>query len=290
MIGGKKIVNQIKDLKGFKSLITAYEEIASTRMKKTRDSVLYNRAYMSAIEEIFEEVRTTYAREAHALAKRRGRAEQKLTCLAHNGRAVAVFLSANTGLYGEIIHRTYQEFVKEIATGNVEATIAGRYGLSLFINSFPDKPYTFFDLPDAEVKSTDLSQIIRHIVQYEEIHIYYGKFVSVIKQEPTKWVVSAEISLDMEDGKKPKTSYIFEPSLEEILIFFETELFASLLEQSVNESQLAKYASRVVAMNRADKNIDSTLKNLEMVRLRINHHELNKKQVNSLSSAIMASE
>jgi ATP synthase F1 gamma subunit len=289
MIQPKKIITQIKDLQGFKSLITAYEEIASIRMKKTRDSVLYNRAYMNAIEEIFEEVRITYARQARALAKRRGRVP-KLTFLAHNGKTVAVFLSANTGLYGEIIHRTYQEFTQEITAGNVEATIVGRYGLSLFINSFPDKPYTYFDLPDSDVQPADLAQIIRHIVQYEEIHIYYGKFLSVIKQEPTRWVVSAEISLDTEDGKAPKTSYLFEPSLEEILIFFETELFASLFDQSVNESQLAKYASRVISMNRADKNIDLTLKKLELEHLRINHHEFNKKQVNSLSSAVMASQ
>ena len=45
--------------------------------------------------------------------------------------------------------------------------------------------------------------------------------------------------------------YIFEPSLETIVIFFETEIFSSLLEQVFHESRLAKLASRMVLLDRA---------------------------------------
>jgi F-type H+-transporting ATPase subunit gamma len=290
MTDEKTIKEEMGQLEVLRNLVRAYEEIASFRMKKTRDSVLYNRAYQDSINAIFEEVRTSYIKQARALLKKRGgKKASKLTFLAHNGKTVAVFLSANTGLYGEIVKKTFDAFIEEIRLKNSESTIVGRHGLSLFLSTMPNKPYTYFELPDTSVSSDDLAKIIRHIVQYEEIHVYYGKFYSVIKQEPENFTISAEISLKQGDEKTTvKQSYIFEPSLEEILMFFETEIFASMFEQTVRESQLAKYASRVLAMDRADVNIKNRLTNLNMSRLRSRHSISSKKQLNSLTGVLFS--
>jgi F0F1-type ATP synthase gamma subunit len=67
-------------------------------------------------------------------------------------------------------------------------------------------------------------------------------------------------------------------------MFFETEIFASLLDQTVSESQLAKYASRILAMNKAHENIDKTIGKLSLDRLKIKHRTENRKQLNRLSS------
>ena len=56
--------------------------------------------------------------------------------------------------------------------------------------------------------------------------------------------------------------YFFEPSLEEVVIFFETEIFASLLEQVFHESRLAKTASRMMLLDRASQNIDKSFDRL----------------------------
>ncbi len=285
MVDERDILEEIREVQALRNLVSAYEEIASFRMKKTRDAVLYTRKYLDAINDIFERVRTSYAFEARHYLKKRGK-KAGLTFLAHNGKTVAVLLSANTGLYGEIIYKTFTKFVDEVNKGEVEATIIGKHGLSLFLGVYPNKPYTYFDLPDQDVKPADLIDIIKHIVQYEEIHVYYGKFLSVIKQEPTSLTVTAEIKMDGKEGQKP-VSYIFEPSLEKILMFFETEIFASLFEQSVSESQLAKYASRVVAMDKADINIKDHLKKLNLEKMRASHLKLNKKQLNTFPSLLM---
>ena len=70
-------------------------------------------------------------------------------------------------------------------------------------------------------------------------------------------------------------------------MFFETEIFASLFDQSVREGQLAKFASRVMAMNRADENILEKLGDLKFERLRVTHRVANRKQLNSLSSLFL---
>ena len=90
-----------------------------------------------------------------------------------------------------------------------------------------------------------------------------------------------------ENIEKGGDMYIFEPSLEKILMFFETEIFASLFEQSVSESELAKSASRVLAMDKAAANVRKYLENLRMEKLVMQHKVINKRQLNSLSSILM---
>jgi len=285
MAYSRDIKDEIESVTALQSLVDAYEEIASTRMKKTRDSVLVNREFLDEIGKIFDEVRRSYINEVKRLArKRKSISGEKITFLAHNGKTVSVLLSSNTGLYGAIVKRTFDLFMDEVRSGSTEVTIAGRHGLALFLDEEPTKPYTFFELPDYNVGTIELSDLIKHIVQYEEIHVFYGKFINVVKQDPTMLSVSAEISLEEEKPKVSEVTYLFEPSLEKILVYFETEIFASLFEQAVRESELAKYASRFLAMDRATGNIKEELKKLEFDDLRVRHGLVNRKQLNSMSN------
>jgi len=284
MIAEKAIEAEIEQLRGLEVLAQAYEEIASTRMKKTRTEVLTKRGFLGEISDVFEQVRMSYARQVVQLIRSKGlKRGGKITFLAHNGKTVVVFLSANTGLYGEIVRRTFNEFIKEVRNKNVEVTIVGKQGLALYLQEEPNRPYTYFDLPDFAATSRQVGDIIRHIVAYERIHVYYGKFINVVNQSPNLFAIAAEIDLPEEVDKSPE-SFIFEPSLEKILMFFETEIFASLFEQTVSESELAKSASRVIAMDKAASNINKYLEALRTERLKEYHRVINRKQLNSLSN------
>ncbi len=90
MLTEKEFVREIEAMSGFKSLIKAYQQIASIRMKKTRDAVLANRDYLDQIEAIFEAVRESYAREVKKLAKKKSSKADTITFLSHNGKKVVV--------------------------------------------------------------------------------------------------------------------------------------------------------------------------------------------------------
>lgn len=283
LIEANERITQIDTLN---KLVNAYEEIASIRMKNTRNSVLSNRSYQDEINDVFDQVRFSYAHEVALLAKNKGQANKNITFLPHNGKIVAVLLSANTGLYGDIVGKTFELFMDEARKGESEITIVGKHGLSLYLSEGLNKPYTYFDLADYGQDKARLAEIVKHIVQYEAIHVFYGKFKNVIVQDPTELSVSAEILLSEKPIKK-EASFLFEPSLEKILMFFETEIFASLFEQSVNESQLAKFASRFLAMDRATGNIKEELKKMEFERTRMLHMTSNRKQINTFNSLFL---
>src|SRR3990172_5735351 len=232
----KQIKAVLSELQLLGEVALAFSQISSTRRTRVRGEVLSSREFQFSLHGIFEEVLASYALES---SRRAGTSEgKKITFLAHNGKTVAVFLSANTGLYGDIVNRTFELFADDVRkTQDMEVAIIGKLGLSLFIEAFPGKPYTFFELTDYGKDPEQLAIIIKHIVQYERVQIYYGKYENVVKQVPTKYDISAEVPIEGETSKDV-TKYIFEPSLPAILGFFESELFTSLFDHSVFESQL----------------------------------------------------
>lgn len=285
----KAINNQIISLETLEGLAHAYAQISSNRMKSIRSTVLSNRLFLQDLNEIFADVRNSYKDEVKKLIKkpRSGGKKGPITFLSHNGRTVSVLLSANAGLYGELTSKVFNLFFQEVEKEGSEATIIGRLGKSLFLQRAPNKPYTYFDFPDYGTDQSKLSEIIEHLVQYERIRVYHGKFQNIITQIPNVFNLEAETpiaNMNPEGDVKNRTHYLFEPSLEKILIFFESQMFGSLLNQTINESQLAKFAARMFAMDTAGENIKGELKKMKINKLRLTHYIYNKKQVGSLPS------
>jgi len=81
---------------------------------------------------------------------------------------------------------------------------------------------------------------------------------------------------------------MFEPSLEEVMRFFEHEIFGSLFDQTMRESQLSKFAARVVAMDRADQQIGLREKKTLEQKIMLMHQLSNRKQLNSMPSFMRA--
>jgi len=283
MIYEKNLKDELNDLSSLKDLTQIFGEIASLRMKKIRSFVFTNRDFLQSIRNIFEEVLSSYLRKMSELVKRgKVKKDQKITFLSHNGKIVSVFLSANTGFYGEVIKDTFKAFLEDVKAGRTEAAIIGKLGLSLFLQKEPQRPYTYFYFPDYGIDQEKLTEIIKHLVAYEEIRIFYGEYKTIISQKPNKVIISAGTQLT-DATSIPRQEYIFEPSMEKILMFFETEIFASTFDQSLRESQLAKFASRVIAMDEAGVKIGERIKNVDLRRLRLSHNILNKKQENLVS-------
>jgi F-type H+-transporting ATPase subunit gamma len=282
MIYKKQIENEISELVSLNDITKAYALISSIMIKRVRESVLKSRDFLDSIFDIFNEVFYSYKKEVMSLAIK-GRGKKGITFLSHNGRTVCVFLSSNTRLYGDVVVDTFNNFLREIREKDVEATIIGRYGLILFRQVEKGRPYTYFDFPDNEIDTKQLMSIISHLVQYEEIHLYYPKFENVITQRPSVFKISAGSTITEARPKEFKyVSYIFEPSLEDILIFFETEIFTSVFEQTIRESQLAKFASRLVAMDIAQGRIKDKISEAKLRKSKLVHAVSNRKQLHSL--------
>ncbi len=286
MINNKEILDEIQRLSTFHTLVETYEEIAASRMRKIRTSVLQSRDFISELGGIFTELKASYKQQVDKLVKHNKQPESGTAFRRHNQKTLVLLLSANTGLYGSILQTTIEAFNTYVNENDCDIAIIGRYGKTMFENMSPEKAFQYFDFPDQTFTPEDTKAILAKMLTYSNIYVFHGKFVSIVKQEPTMDVISTE-QIEGNEHSQKQVKYFFEPSLEQILVFFEEEIFSAVFEQSVHESELAKYASRMVTLDKATLNIKDRVKKVENMRRQILHRTMNKKQQDSLTGIML---
>lgn len=283
MITKKEIIREIDFLNVLQTILETYEEIAATRMARIRTSVLGSRDFLLEINAIFQQVKSSYQTAIELyMKKKKIKDPSKLTFVKRNGKTLYVFVSANTGLYGDIIKKTYDVFIDNLKKIPGDIVILGKLGVEIFKADKVAIPYTYFDFPDNKIDNNILKKITQHIIQYEKVLVFYEQFNTVISQSPIITNISGD-PLPWEKGG-PQAKYFFEPSLEKIMEFFEKEIFGSIFQQTIFESELAKFAARMVSLDYASSNTKDRLKQVIAQKNRIKHQEDNKRQLEKFAS------
>lgn len=283
MLNKKDVIEKFNSVTTFKNVIETYEEIAASRMQNARSSVLQRRDFIMELNEMFQQIKTSYREDIEKLMKRKKIKDQKkLTFIERNGKTLFVLLSSNTGLYGDIIKQSFDLFVELIKKESCDAIIIGKVGLDYFKNANLKIPYAYFDFPDSKMDNEKLKNIVKHIIEYERTFIVYGQFQNIITQKPIVTSISGDPL--PQEVKGPKVKYFFEPSLEKIMVFFEAEIFSSIFEQTIFESQLAKFASRMTSLEIRVEKIKELLGQIDLEKEKVKHRIMNKKQLDTFSS------
>jgi F0F1-type ATP synthase gamma subunit len=139
----KQIQEEINSLRGMRNLVETYEEIAAMRTRRVKKSVLQNRDFLSGLNDIFQQVEHSYETQIKTL-------KNKTPSTANNGKTVSVFISANTGLYGDIIKRTFNLYLKDIQNKETDMVIVGRLGKVMLEEVKPGSDYKYFEISDSE--------------------------------------------------------------------------------------------------------------------------------------------
>jgi len=284
MLNFRDINVEITRLGDLKILVETYKLIASSTMQKIRNSVLQNRAFYIGLDRISQEVEHAHQKELARLRRSQKRRNDRMAPNATSSgkKRLSIFLSANTGLYGDIIAKTFGFFVEELKKNPADIVVVGRIGKSLMEEFLPERKFVYFDFPDDRIDMPALKKIIDFTAQYDHAYAFYGRFRSFLTQEPVVSSVLGEEVVSV-TGTGEGTRYLFEPSLEVVVAFFEKEIFALLLEQVFNESRLAKLASRMMLLDRSSQHIEKSERRAHMLRQHIHHEFLNKKQLNAIA-------
>ena len=285
MISKKNLAKEADFLQGLQIILETYEEIAASRMERIRSSVLKSRDFLLEINAIFQQVKSSYKNRIDILMKKnKVKDPSKLTFIKRNGKTVYVLVTANTRLYGEIIQKTYDVFIENLIKENKDVIIIGKLGASLF-DADKEKfktTVTYFDFPDNRIDYDALKKITEVIIQYEQAVVFYQQFSSVINQLPIITNISGDPLPWEENG--PEVKFLFEPSLEKIMAFFEKEIFKTIFEQTIFESELAKFAARMLALDASSGNTKNKVKELLFQKEQFRHQQINRKQLETFSS------
>lgn len=269
MLTKKDIQLQQESLTDLSEMVEAYEELAAMKMKEVRDGVVKGRSFLEGLSEVFSEIRAEKDKEVELQ-------------MAHNGKTVVVLISSNTGLFGDIIQKTLGEFRAFIEKEKVEIVVLGRTGRDWLERTYRGKKYQYFDIFDDRVEEKMLKSLMEELMKFEKVVLFHGRFLSLVEQE----AVGTDLIGKLGELKKdqPTIKYLYEPSLNEVVRVFKEEILYSMFEQVLWESHLAKFASRIVHLDKALDNIDVRSGQLSQIGRNLSNQMTNKKQLNRLAA------
>jgi len=267
---------ELLDLDGFLDMVEAYEEISAIRMRKVKKAVLSRREFLQGLNEAFSYIVYSYSVYKRALKK-----NSPKNILNTNGRNVIVLLSSNTGLYGDLILRIFSKFAEEVRSSdkNTDIVVTGALGKRLYDSSKLNKDYKYFELSDTASNDSNVVALLDYITDYTTINVFHGVFKSILVQDPEKTHLTGELMKRIEDGGNnntiPSTGFIFEPSIEKVAEYFEKQILSLIFEQSVFESGLSKFASRMVSLDTAASNIATKVSSMGFELKKAKHRKTN---------------
>lgn len=292
----KKLIEDLEAINTIKNLAESYEEVAVVKMQRLKDSVLKTRDFLADLSDVFVDLKSSYEREVKELMKKRKEGDKRiLPILQKNGKTLIVYLSSNGKLYGAVTQKTFKLFIQDVRNpdnARADIFIIGSAGKEMYEASGHVRQFEYFSIPDTTVNTDHIKSLMQKFLPYEQVHIYYGKFDNVVTQSPIATSISGEeiFETPITHPTPREDRFIFEPDLEKIFHFFETQIMANLFSQTLIENQLARHASRVNAMEEALVHIQEESKRIAKLQNTLKHQLQNKKQLETIGGLISLGE
>ncbi len=273
----KSVVSETKDISEVKDLIGVYEELSALKMQEIRHDILISREYFEGLRKLSDEVGSDFSVILPPLTI---------------PKKAAVFISANSGLYGDIVDKIFMLFLDYIKQNHVDTFVIGKLGAEIMRQHAPGITFTELALKDDKIAADDFHEIFTKISGYHEVSVFYGKFQNLVRQDAntgrvSSELISAEQKRDPDALRKKHFQNLYEPTLETVSEIFANEIFLSVFEAMVRESQLARLAARLMNLDQSIDTIDTRLIALGAQRQAIRKKINNRKQ-NAMISGIMA--
>ena len=270
----KDIKNRIKSITNIKQITRAMEMVAANRLKKAEGRALSSRPYTQNITSILSNLTESTPEKAHFVEPK------------ENVKKIMVLLiTSDKGLCGAYNTNAIQntvKFLKENSDKEITLHLMGKKGNIFFQN----RPYTIGEYYTETVEEIGLSslqagdhkvsQIVAKMIEnfeggnYDEIHLFYTKFKTVMKSDPANVRLLPLENIDADAGdaevkKAPQGDCILEPSSEAIFSKLLPKYLECQLRQAIFESLTAEYASRRMAMIAASENAEEIIGDLTQV-------------------------
>lgn len=239
----------LEDLETVQFVASALFDVSAEKIGRLRAAFEKNGLFYNDITDLYESVKHT--------ALMRG---ELPTSTAGKMRRALVAFTSNVRFYGSVNTDVMLTFLERFeAEPDADVIIIGRTG-KMFMESSEEVPHgvkiTYLSFEADEPTKIEMQQFLDSVAAYDEVHVFYPSFVSVFSQQVASVDIAhmaeeAHMTPAPEHAKGEEIDYIFEPELRQILGFFETRVRYLLFQRVALESELARTAARLFAMNRA---------------------------------------
>ena len=256
-VSTKDIKNRIRSMESTKQITKAMEMVAASKLRQAQNRITASRPYFEILSNTISDIVATNRDFTSPYLRRR-----------QGNRVLFVVIAGDRGLAGG-----YNSNVLKLAVAAMEgkeATVLpiGKKALDYFRSKgYPLLADTYAEA--AEVDIGDCFSIAKLLNKaylsgsYDEIHVAYTNFVSVLSQTPAMRQLLPLIPQERTDsGSRVVTLY--EPDPEEVFASIVPEYLGGIVYGALCESRCAEQAARRTAMDSATSNAEDMIASLSL--------------------------
>ena len=271
----ENIKADLSDLTALKMVTGAFSDISALKITSLRKAFEQNTFYYEQISQLYQSVRLSAYMQKYLKYNKK----QKLDT---RPNTIHVAITSNHRFYGTINRDIMERFISESKNPNEDRMIIGMTGRD-FANSHPEiGPYNCIIFQQDDPPKTEKDAFLKLTKPYDRVFIYYPKFLNMLTQSPDR-VDIAYAPKDITGGQHT-IKYIFEPELPKILNFFELQIRGLLFARVVLETELSRTATRLFAMDTAERHASDLIKNTKSELRRAKQGLLNRRLLETFSS------
>ena len=258
-VSSKEIKNRIRSMESTKQITKAMEMVAASKLRRAQAQVLDSRPYFEILyETIHNIVETNRETSSPYLIPR----PVKKTCY--------VVIAGDRGLAGGYNSNILKQVMSEMEGKDAVVLPIGKKAVDYFrfrnVAMLTDKYAVAEDLKVSGCFSMakDLAKMFLS-GQFDEIHVAYTNFVSVLSQTPATLQLLPLVRQETAPKAEAKQGDIlYEPDGETVLNTIVPEYLGGILYGALCESRAAEQAARRTAMDSATSNAEDMIDQLSL--------------------------
>ncbi len=262
----KEVRNRIKSVSSTQQITKAMKMVSAAKLRRAQDAILQMRPYSRKLQDMLSNIVSAASSDVSLPLAEVRPLERILFITVTSDRGLCGAYNANViKLTRQIIETNY---ATQMAKGNVTILPIGKKGYEFFqrnnfklVENFWD---TFSDLSFENVRrAAQYAQQAFLNKEYDHIEIVYSQF----KNAATQNFVSEQylpIPRVEQSNKKMNVDFIFEPSMEELLLELMPKILNTQVYKSVLDANASEHGARMTAMDKASENANELLKSLKI--------------------------
>ena len=252
----------------------ALQQIAAMRMVALRDQVWNSKRFVDEVTEILKELKyyrellflEEYERTSKKAFGKNEKKEEKPI------KDAVMVVSSNQGLCGRFNAEIFKKMENYIFPRNPDADyyLLGKKCQEHYLSSKRFKLKFFpYNVPD-NFTAKDLIRLTGVFSHYNKIILIYTRYINTVNSQVVETLLVTPPTPIEKQKKGDKVQYLFEPSIEDLIIDASAKLRAAAFQQQILDSRLAQYSAQMVGMQGASENAKVMLDDLG--------HEYNKQR------------
>jgi F-type H+-transporting ATPase subunit gamma len=261
----RDIQNKIVGVKKTKQITKAMNMVASAKLRGAQNRIERFRPYADKFHDILIDLASRADASVHPLLEKREVIQNIGIILVTSDKGLCGSFNANLCAAANRLAKQ-----KEAEGKTVKFICIGKKGRDFIrktkfeiVSQYAEHMTNF----DFQLASETGNYVIDGYLsgQFDEVHIVFGKFVSIARQESTASQILPAETAEAEAPAGASSEYIFEPSVEGLLAellprYVKVQMYRGLLDTSASE-----HAARMSAMDNATKNCDEMVGSLTLV-------------------------